>query len=385
MTTIAITGVGGLMGRRLVAELEGHADVERIVGLDVAAPQGLTSSKLAFRELDVRSAELVEALAGVDVLIHLAFQMDPLRDEELMRSINLDGTRNVFEAADRAGVGHVVYLSSVAVYGAHPDNEFPLTESSPRRGTEGFTYAEHKRDVEAWLWPWLEAHPAPTVTVLRSAFVLGPGIDNFMTTLLELPRLPVVKGHRPPVQFVHLDDIVTAIVHATERRLEGAFNVCAEGWLSFDELVAIAGKQIVEVPEEVAVETAGRAWSLGLTELPPGMVAHLMHPWVMSPDALIATGWRPRHTNRDAVAEAARDHAPYISFGRGHVRRSTLRWSALSLAVSAAVATVLGLRSRRHRRQTRRAIEEAAAIVGEHPRLGAWYDDPDDGGRRTAS
>jgi UDP-glucose 4-epimerase len=379
VTTIAITGVGGLMGRRLVAKLDGHADVQRIVGLDVVAPQGLSSPKLAFRELDVRSAEMVDALTDVDVLVHLAFQMDPLRDEELMRSINLDGTRNVFEAAARAGVGHVVYLSSVAVYGAHPDNEFPLTESSPRRGTEGFTYSEHKRDVEAWLWPWSEAHPAPTVTVLRSAFVLGPGVDNFMTTLLELPRLPVIRGHRPPVQFVHLDDIVSAIVHATERRPEGAYNVCAEGWLSFDEVVAIAGKQTVEVPEEVAVETAGRAWSLGLTELPPGMVAHLMHPWVMSPDALIATGWRPQHSNRDAVAEAARDHAPYVSFGRGHVRRATLRWSAASLAVSMGIATLLWLRGRRHRRRTRLAIEEAAAIVGEHPRLGAWYDDPGEG------
>jgi UDP-glucose 4-epimerase len=381
VTTIAITGVGGLMGRRLVAALDDHADVERIVGLDVAAPQGLTSSKLAFRELDVRSAELAEALAGVDVLVHLAFQMDPLRDEELMRSINLDGTRNAFEAAARAGVGHVVYLSSVAVYGAHPDNEFPLTEFSPRRGTEGFTYSEHKRDVETWLWPWIDAHPAPTVTVLRSAFVLGPGVDNFMTTLLELPRLPVVKGHRPPVQFVHLDDVIAAIVHATERRLEGAYNLCAEGWLSFDEVVAIAGKQTVEVPEEVAVETAGRAWSLGLTELPPGMVAHLMHPWVMSPDALIASGWRPRHSNRDALAEAARDHAPYISFGRGHVRRATLRWSAASLAVSVVIAGLLGLRSRRHRRQTRRAIEEAAAIVGGSPGLATADADPRDGRR----
>jgi UDP-glucose 4-epimerase len=378
VTTIAITGVGGLMGCRLVAALDDHADVDRIVGLDVVAPQGLTSPKLAFRELDVRSAELVEALHDVDVLLHLAFQMDPLRDEELMRSINLDGTRNAFEAAARAGVKHVVYLSSVAVYGAHPDNEFPLTESSSRRGTEGFTYSEHKRDVEAWLWPWMEAHPDLTVSVLRSAFVLGPGIDNFMTTLLELPRLPVVKGHRPPVQFVHLDDIIAAIVHATDQRLVGAYNVCAEGWLSFDEVVAIAGKHIVEVPEEVAVETAGRAWSLGLTELPPGMVAHLMHPWVMSPDALIATGWRPRHSNRDALAEAARDHAAYVSFGKGHVRRSTLRWSGMALAASAVVATLLGLRSRRHRRKTRLAIEEAAAIVGEHPTLGAWYAEPED-------
>jgi nucleoside-diphosphate-sugar epimerase len=357
VTTIAITGVGGLLGRRLVTELERRDDVERIVGLDVRAPQGLTSSRLAFREIDVRSAELVEALQGVDVLVHLAFQMDPLRDRETMRSINLDGTRNAFEAAARAAVGRVVYLSSVSVYGAHPDNDFPLTESSALRGTPGLPYSEDTRDVEHWLWPWLEAHPDVAATILRSAFVLGAGVDNFMTKPFEMPRFPVVKGHKPPMQFVHLDDIVSAIVHAVDQRLTGAYNVCAEGWLSFDEVIAIAGSHTVEVPEEVAFGLADRTYALGLSDIPSGVVAHVMHPWVMSAEALIATGWRPRHTNRDALAEAVGDLAAYVSLGRGRVHRSTVRSVAAVVAATLGTVTVLGLRARRHRRR------EAAALL----------------------
>lgn len=363
MTTIAITGVGGFLGRRLVAALEGRDDVERIVGIDLRAPQGLTAPRLVFRELDVRSAELADALQGADVLVHLAFQMDPHRDESVMRSINLDGTRNAFEAALRADVRHAVYPSSVAVYGAHPDNDFPLTESSPLRSTPGLPYSEHKWEVEQWLLPWLEQHPELPTSVLRVAMVLGAEVENFMTRTFELPRFPVVRGHKPPLQFVHVDDVISAIVHAIDRRLTGIYNVCAEGWLSYDEVMAIVGRRPLEVPEEVAFSTADRAWAFHVSDLPSGVVAHTMHPWVMSADALIATGWRPRRTNRDAVAEAARDHAPYVSLGRGRVRRATVRWTGMVGAIAAIVGAVVALRGRQHRRAATAALQEADDAV----------------------
>jgi nucleoside-diphosphate-sugar epimerase len=363
VTTIAITGVGGLIGRQLVAALDDRDDVERIVGIDVRAPQGLTSPRLVFRELDIRGAELVDALHGVDVLVHLAFQMDPHRDESVMRSINLDGTRNVFEAALRAGVGHVVYPSSVAVYGAHPDNDFPLTERSRLRPTPGMPYSEHKWEVEHWLLPWLEEHSELPVAVLRVAMVLGTGVENFMTRTFELPRFPLVRGHKPPLQFVHVDDVIGAILHTVEQRLTGVYNVCAEGWLSYDEVMAIVGRRPLEVPEEVAFSTADRAWAFHVSDIPSGVVAHTMHPWVMSADALIATGWRPRRTNRDAVAEAARDHAPYVSLGRGRVRRSTVRWAGLLGAAGTVTGALAALRGRRRRRAAGAAHADADTVA----------------------
>ena len=144
---VAITGVSGYLGRRLLALLDADPDVERVVGIDIAEPHA-GSPKLDFHQVDVRDARLVKVLPGVDVLVHLAFQVDPIRDEERTRAVNVDGTRNVLEAAGATGIRKLVHASSAAVYGAHPDNDFPLTESSPLRANPEFSLAWHKLEAE---------------------------------------------------------------------------------------------------------------------------------------------------------------------------------------------------------------------------------------------
>ncbi|MFP4634635.1 MAG: NAD-dependent epimerase/dehydratase family protein [Nitriliruptoraceae bacterium] len=371
MTTIAITGVGGLLGRRLVEALEGRADVGRIIGIDWELPEGLTASKLTPRRLDVRDPELTGAFEGVDVVVHLAFQHDPLHDEAHMRSINVDGTRAVLDAAQRAGVDHLVHTSSVLAYGARADNDVPLTEDSPLRGIPGFSYAEHTREVEEHLAAHLEADAAergPTISVLRLGVLLGPGVDTVITRSFEAPRLPAVKGHRPPLQFLHPDDAVSAIVHALDHRLHGAYNVAAEGWLSFDEVAAIVGRGVVEVPEEVAYSTLARLWSLGIGEQPPGMLALFVHPWVVSSSKLIATGWRPHYTNRDAVASMAAEHAGYVSVLGVRTRWATLRRLAAGSAAVLALATWRLVATVRRRRAARAWAADEVADDGQLPR-----------------
>ncbi|MDX1657629.1 MAG: NAD-dependent epimerase/dehydratase family protein [Nitriliruptorales bacterium] len=349
MVTVAITGVAGLLGSSLAAELDGNTAVDRIVGLDLAAPHQVSSDKLAFREVDIRDPNFDRYLDDVDVLVHLAFQMDPIRDLDTMRSINIDGTRNVFEAAVRAGVDKVVYNSSAVAYGAHPDNDFPLTEDSPLRANPGFPYAEHKLELERWLDEWLREHDDDlTVTVLRPTVVAGPGVDNFITRMsFESPRPVLVRGHRPPLQFVHVEDVVSALVHVIEEDLPGAFNVSAEGWLSMDEVLAVAGRKPAEVPEEVAFTTTERLWDLGLSEAQPGVVPYYMHPWVVSPEKLIETGWRPKRSNRDALAQLVEEHRDWIAVGTLRARRSTLRRIAAVTGLLAGAATVRAIVRRR--------------------------------------
>jgi nucleoside-diphosphate-sugar epimerase len=344
MTTIAITGVGGLLGRALVAELSRRGTVDRIIGLDVTDPQlGATATDVELRLLDVRDPRMVDTLAGVDVLVHLAFQMDPIRDLDEMRSVNLEGTRNVLEAARAARLARVVYLSSVVAYGAHADNDVPLTETSPLRGTPGFPYAEHKRDVETWLWPWHAAGEGPALTVLRSAAVLGPGVQNFITRLLELPVLPVIDGRLPPLQFVHLDDVVGAIVHVIEHELDGVFNVAPDGWLEHERIVGLITRGTVEVSASLLERLVDRSLRLGVGELPPAIIELFRHPWVLANDRLRATGWVPQRTNEEALLEAVLEHAPYYALGRFRLRRDRLRIAAI-LAVTAAGAVALARR-----------------------------------------
>jgi len=351
VTTVAITGASGLIGRGLVAALEAREDVTRIVGLDVAVPEGVRSPRYVHRIVDVRDPGIRDALEGVDVLVHLAFLIDSHRDGDLMRAINVEGTRTVIEAAHAAGVGRVVHLSSVVAYGAHPDNDLPLTETSALRGTPGYDYSEHKREVEEWLWSWHADHPELRLTVLRPAAVLGPGVESVVTRLLELPRMPAVAGHRPPLQFVHVDDVVTAIEHVMVEDLDGVYNVCAEGWLPYDEVVTAVGRGLVEVPLGVATGAADLGWRLGLTGYPVGVVQMLMHPWVMSSARLTATGWHPRHTNRDALAETLAEHGDRVLIGRWRTSRTAVAIGGRVLGAAAIAGAVAAVRRRRRRRR----------------------------------
>lgn len=349
MATVAITGVGGLIGRRLVAELDQDPTVDRIVGLDIVEPEGLAGKHLELRRADIRDADLVDALQGVDVVVHLAFMLDPDRDEDLMRDINIRGTQNVFESAAAAGVGKVVYVSSGVAYGAHPDNDVPLTEDSPLRANPQFNYAEHKLEVEQWVWPWAEQHPEMTVTVLRPSIVAGPGVQNFISRQLEMPRFPSVRGHRPPMQFTHVDDVASALAHAVRNDLPGPYNCASEGWLSFDEITAISGRGLLDLPEEVAFQAADRMWRMGIGEAPPGQVNYIMYPWVMSVDRIVESGWRPKHSNRDAFAELVEEHRDWVSVAGVRTQRSTVRKVFAGATVAFLAAVSLWRRRRRRR------------------------------------
>lgn len=347
MSVVAVTGVAGYLGQRLLSLLDADSDVERIVGVDVAEPVHV-SSKLEFHQMDVRDARLAKAFPGVDTVVHLAFVLNPIRDEERMRSINVDGTRNALDAAAATAVRKIVYPSSATVYGAHPDNDFPLTESSSLRANPDFSYAAHKLETERLIAAFKEDHPEVIVTILRPAIVFGPNVQNFVSRLLEAPRVTTVKGYEPPLQLVHEQDVASALYLAVGTDLDGAYNVAADGWLTGDEVIELSGKKRIELPEAVAFSLAERLWRVGLTEAPPGELHYVMHPWVVDNAKLKEAGWAPRHSNRDALLETLEAHRPWVSVGRARVRKDDLaRGAAATLGVIGAMALVRRARKRR--------------------------------------
>ncbi|MBI4728624.1 MAG: SDR family oxidoreductase [Acidobacteria bacterium] len=347
MSVVAVTGIAGYLGQRLLRLLEADPGVERIVGVDIGEPAHV-SPRLEFHQMDVRDVRLGKALAGAGVLVHLAFVLNPIRDEERMGSINVEGSRNAFEAAASAGVEKIVYASSAVVYGAHPDNDFPLTEESPLRANSDFPYAAHKLEVERWIETFRERRREIVVTVLRPATVFGPGVDNFMSRQFEAPRLLTVGGYRPPLQLVHEEDVASALELAVRADLPGAYNVSADGWLSRAEALSLLGKKQVELPEAVAFEIAERLWRLGLTLSPAAELHYTMHPWVLDNSKLKAAGWRPRHGNRETLLEAYETLRPWVSLGAMRARREDLvRGAAATLGVVSAAALLRRARRRR--------------------------------------
>ncbi len=345
---IAVTGAAGLIGRRLVDDLRARPDVDRVLALDIEVPDEVPPGVEA-RVVDVRDAGMVDVLRGCDALVHLAFVTRPMRDEEAMRDINVGGTQNVMRCAVEAGVTRIVEFSSATAYGAHPDNDIPLTEDAPLRGNPDLSYARHKVEIEQWLWPWAQEQQGVTVAALRPSLITGPGLVNVITQLLETPPFVTIRGHRPPIQFTHVDDVVQAVELLLDQPdLVGPFNCASEGWLSYDEFLAITGVRNVDLPLEIAHQTAHRLWNVGLSPVPPGYLHYAMHPWVVAVDRLVDAGWRPKHSNRDALAELAAEHREHISLGPVRVRRRDLRRGAVGAVALGAAAVMM----RRRRGQT---------------------------------
>ena len=135
-----------------------------------------------------RVAALVE---DADVVVHLAFMI--MGGAQESRRVNLDGSRNVFEATAAAGVKRLVYASSVAAYGFHEENPQPLTEDVPARGTAAHYYSAQKAEVEALLAETLDGSRTAAY-VFRPCIVAGPSAP------LLIDSLPVHADLRAPAR-----------------------------------------------------------------------------------------------------------------------------------------------------------------------------------------
>jgi len=344
--SIAVTGASGFIATRLIQALVRDPGVERVPGFDVRPP-AFSHPKFVYDGLDVRDPAMETRLGGIDVLVHLAFVMDPIKDETTMRDINVNGSQTVFKAAGRAKVRKLIYTSSAIVYGAHPDNKIPLGEDAPLRANLDFSYAAHKLEVEFVVREIKEEFPDLAMTIFRPAIVFGPNVDNAWSHALELPVLFAVRGHAPPLQFVHEEDVSGAIKHAVFNDLIGTYNLAAEGWLEADDMLAIMQRKKVDLPEPLAFSLAERLWSMGLAEAPAGMLHYVMHPWIVSTDKLREAGYTCAHTNLDTFLAAAEQAKLHVRLGRSRVKRTDLFRSAVTgLGVAGAVAATRLVRRR---------------------------------------
>src|SRR3954454_4131505 len=129
---VAVTGISGFLGQRLLPLLDASPQVDRVVGLDVRDP-ARRARKLDFHRVDILGTELTPFLRGVRAVVHLAAIVGPLLDDELFTRVNVEGTRRVIDAAAAAGVPKIVRPSSAVVYGAWANNPVPITEDAPLR------------------------------------------------------------------------------------------------------------------------------------------------------------------------------------------------------------------------------------------------------------
>jgi nucleoside-diphosphate-sugar epimerase len=266
--TVAVTGPTGDVGRTAVRVLEARPEVGRIIGMARRPfdPAEHGWQRTEYRRGDILDRASVEDLvAEADVVVHLAFII--FGDHEEAHRVNLEGSRNVFEATAAAGAKRLVYTSSVAAYGFEAGDRGWITEDMPAAGSDSFYYSAHKAELEQVLADSL-AESETDAYVLRPSVVAGadaPTLIAMITTgnrltaalaplrrgLEKLPLVrPVIPDTGVPFQLVHTDDVAAAVAAAVAGEgSPGIYNLAAPDEITTADLARELGWATVPVPK----------------------------------------------------------------------------------------------------------------------------------------
>jgi UDP-glucose 4-epimerase len=121
-------------------------------------------------------------------------------------------------------------------------------------------------------------YPNLTTTVLRLCYTLGPSRHGTLAGFLRGEYVPTLLGFDPLFQFMHEDDVVSAIILALETRVRGVFNVSGPQPIPLSVIIQKTGRRSLPLPEFVFAFALGRA---GLPKLPAGALAHIKYPVVI--------------------------------------------------------------------------------------------------------
>ena len=312
---VAVTGAAGRIGRVLLPELLHTPEVERIIALDREPADFPGAATLPADRYDLRQKDLAqltpEDLAGTDTLVHLAFQLmgghggRRRHDRDWVRRQNVDLSRSVFAAAAQAGVRHVVFLSSAAVYGPWPDSPVPLTEDHPPRPR--FAYAEDKVATEQALEATDREHPELVTTVLRPPAVVGPHAHPLLQRIARSRLHPA--GIDAPVQILWEEDAARAIAAAVTHRAPGCFNLGTEPVWSLRAMARHDRHLTLPVPAGLIRRLHPLAWRLSARAGDPGWVRGLDGPLVLDcTRARRELDWQPRVTTPECLERLRAGH-----------------------------------------------------------------------------
>lgn len=304
MKRIAVTGISGYIGIRLLIQLEKIDEVDKIIGIDIRPPR-YDSTKLVFYQQDTR-LPMIDIFADnrIDCAVHLAFVVKPSRHQERSRQTDLDGASSFLQACENAGVGHIVYLSSHTVYGAHSDSTLPLSEDSPLRPLESFQYSRDKAESEQLFRSFADSHPDTIVTILRSCPVIGPNAGGSVISSMFQAVIIRVAGHDPPLQFTHEGDLTRLISTVLKHQKPGLYNVAGDGYVRYSDLAEMCGKRSLIVPEWLLHQILSISWKLHLqNESPPSGLEFIKYPPLINTDCLKKElGFSFDYSSREALA-----------------------------------------------------------------------------------
>lgn len=318
---VLLTGATGNVGSALTRALLADPAVDEVVGVVRRRPDTSTApwSDVTWHTCDLGDPAslpgLTEAARGCHVAVHLAWKIQPSRDEPLLRRTNLGGLLLLVRALVGAGVPHLVHTSSVGAYSPGPKDR-RVDEGWPTGGIAGSVYSRQKAAAERLLDDVEASGASLGVTRVRPALVMQRDAGAEIARYFGGPQLPraAVRRLTPPLlplppqlltQVVHAYDLAEAFRLAVHARLPGGVNVAGEPVLGPDDLArALGARRSVPARAGALRALVHVSWALHLQPADPGWFdMGLWTPLMDTSRARAELGWAPRHDAAQAMTD----------------------------------------------------------------------------------
>ena len=318
-----VTGGTGFIGSALVRRLLGDGASVRVLARSSKRANESARRGAEIIEGDLSNIEALDrAVEGADVVFHAAAMVEGPHTRKEFNETNLSGTQQVFEACIRQSVRHVVYLSSIAVYGLvqkgeRIDESTPNDESPQKRDS----YAQSKIEAERYAVA-IGSKTRLAVTILRPGVVYGPGRPLPVALLgFQAGKTNLVFG-KPNLRFpiAYIDNLIDAIVlaaktdgglrkyividddnltlrqyHATRAAIDGTRATFLPGWL-----VSIGPRVLHGLTSIVPIDRGTvKIWRRQAERA-------LQDRWYDSTLIRKELGWVPRVSLREAIEKTAK-------------------------------------------------------------------------------
>ena len=310
---VLVTGAsgffGGVLKRRLLAEGFAVTNID-LVRDENAGAEGLTSV-----QGDIRDAELLARVFGehtFEGVFHCAAMLaHDVKDETLLWTSNVDGTRLVAEAAVAAGVLKFVNISTNCLWAEGFGR--PVTEEDVPAPVE--LYGRSKLRAEEELAALRERHPGLQVVVLRCPTIIDSGRLGLLAILFEFiedgKKVWVVGDGSSRYQFIYAQDLATACLQCLNYGESALFHIGSADVPTmrgmYESVIAAAGSgsRVASLPRGPAVAVMKLAHRLGVSPLGPYHYRMIAESFVFDTQRIRAElGWAPTLTNEEMMLRA---------------------------------------------------------------------------------
>lgn len=308
---VAVTGSASFLGSHLLGLLEDSPRIRRVVSLDQKAPP-TAGDKTRHFDVDLTTHQVEDRLAellqteGADTLVHLAFHDLPNRRPDESHHLESVGTMHILNACRRTQVRKVVLWSQTVLYGASPKNPSFLDETKPLCADTSEAYFRDKMQAERDALEFGLPGKGRVTTILRTAPVVGPNIDNFVTRYLGQAYVPTILGFDPLWQFLHESDAVAGIKRAIDCDAPGIFNLAGAGVIPLSKVIRLMGRKKLPLTRPMTDFLVGALWVARKCPIPPSFLDYVQYACVGDTErSRRILGFVPMFSSREAIVDFA--------------------------------------------------------------------------------